>query len=391
MPRAPATTRRWRSSSAPTSSTTAMPSSPSCCRSSAPTGGLPGLKGAKIQLVVADNQGTPAAGAEPDAAPDHRRRRSRRVIGAYQSGITETASAIAEKYGIPFVNPELVAANLTERGFKWFFRVDAGRRRLRQAYSDFLKEQKAAGKKVDSIAIIHENTEYGNSVVEGDRRRLQDRRPQRHPEHRLLGQLDRRAAAGAAAQGEEPRRGDLHLLHVGRDPLHQDDEGAELEAGDPDRRRCGLQRSHVRQEHGLAGRGPDQPHVLRAGKPGSVAAIFDALYKKKTNGDGLDDVSGRGLQGLLVLADAINRAGSTEPAKIQAALKATDLKQEQMAAGYRRREVRRQGPERPGLQHRHADARRPVRARCGPRPTPPPTSSCRTRAGKSPQRPEQVR
>src|SRR5512135_158887 len=28
-----------------------------------PTGGLPGLKGAKIQLAVADNQGTPAAGA----------------------------------------------------------------------------------------------------------------------------------------------------------------------------------------------------------------------------------------------------------------------------------------------------------------------------------------
>ena len=33
-----------------------------------------------------------------------------------------------------------------------------------------------------------------------------------------------------------------------------------------------------------------------------------------------------GAQGFLVMADAINRAGSTEPAKIQAALKATDLK-----------------------------------------------------------------
>jgi len=64
-------------------------------------------------------------------------------------------------------------------------------------------------------------------------------------------------------------------------------------------------------------------------------AIFDALYKKKTNGDGLEDVSGRGLQGMLVLLDAINRAGSTDPAKIQEALKATDLKQDQMAAGYR--------------------------------------------------------
>ena len=35
-----------------------------------------------------------------------------------------------------------------------------------------------------------------------------------------------------------------------------------------------------------------------------------------------------------MLADAINRAGSTDPAKIRAALKATDLKKEQMVAGY---------------------------------------------------------
>ena len=35
------------------------------------------------------------------------------------------------------------------------------------------------------------------------------------------------------------------------------------------------------------------------------------------------------MQGFLVLAEAINRAGSTDPAKIQAALKATDLKAEQ--------------------------------------------------------------
>jgi branched-chain amino acid transport system substrate-binding protein len=40
------------------------------------------------------------------------------------------------------------------------------------------------------------------------------------------------------------------------------------------------------------------------------------------------------MQGLLIVADAINRAGSTEPAKIQAALKATDLKSNQVVVGY---------------------------------------------------------
>ena len=40
------------------------------------------------------------------------------------------------------------------------------------------------------------------------------------------------------------------------------------------------------------------------------------------------------MQGFLVLADAINRAGSTDPTKIQAALKATDLKPDQLMIGY---------------------------------------------------------
>ena len=39
--------------------------------------------------------------------------------------------------------------------------------------------------------------------------------------------------------------------------------------------------------------------------------------------------------GLFVLLDAIDRAGSTEPAKIQAALKATDLKPDQLMIGYK--------------------------------------------------------
>jgi branched-chain amino acid transport system substrate-binding protein len=70
-----------------------------------------------------------------------------------------------------------------------------------------------------------------------------------------------------------------------------------------------------------------------AGSAGSVSATVNAMYKQKTGND-LDDPSARAMQGLLILADAINRAGSTEPAKIQAALQATDLKAEQLVTGY---------------------------------------------------------
>ena len=48
----------------------------------------------------------------------------------------------------------------------------------------------------------------------------------------------------------------------------------------------------------------------------------------------MSDTAARGMQGFFVLCDAINRAGSTEPAKIQAALKATDLKPNQLFVAY---------------------------------------------------------
>ena len=84
--------------------------------------GLAGLGGAKVEVVFADNQGSPAVG-QNQALRLITEEKVVALSGAYQSGITLTTSAISEKYGIPYVNGESVAANLTERGFKWFFRV----------------------------------------------------------------------------------------------------------------------------------------------------------------------------------------------------------------------------------------------------------------------------
>src|SRR6202790_6339 len=126
--------------------------------------GLKGLGGAKIEVVFADNQGSPAVGQNQAL----RLITEEKVValgGAYQSGITLTASAIAEKYGIPYVAGESVASSLTERGFKWFFRVTPVASDFARIYLDFLKDMKAGGAKVDNIALVHENTEYGTSVA----------------------------------------------------------------------------------------------------------------------------------------------------------------------------------------------------------------------------------
>ena len=70
------------------------------------------------------------------------------------------------------------------------------------------------------------------------------------------------------------------------------------------------------------------------GPAGSPSALIAEMYKKRS-GDDMDDTAARQMQGFFVLCDAIDRAGSTDPAKIQAALKATDLKPDQLMMGYK--------------------------------------------------------
>jgi len=295
--------------------------------------GLPGLKGAKIEVIFADNQGTPAAG-QNQTLRLITEEKVNALIGAYQSGVTVTASAMAERHGIPFVNPESVASNLTERGFKWFFRTTPVAADFARAYSTFLKEQKAAGHKSDKIAIVHENTEYGNSVASVIRSvfgkdgfnvtqvipysaNTTDVQPQvlqlkeQNPDVVIFISYTSDAILYAKTMKDLGWKPSIMIA---------DDSGF----NDP---------SFVKTSGALV-EGLINRSSFAVGKPGSMSALVSDLYKKKT-GVEMDDVSGRVIQGFFTLADAINRAGSTDPAKIRDALKATDLKANQVVTGYK--------------------------------------------------------
>jgi branched-chain amino acid transport system substrate-binding protein len=292
-------------------------------------GGLPGLKGAKIQLIFADNQGTPAAGQNQTLRLITEEKVAA-VLGSYQSGITLTASAIAERYGIPFVTPESVAANLTERGFKWFFRTTPVAIDFAKAYSAFLKEQKAAGRKVDSVAIVHENTEYGNSVASVIAEVFgKDGLP-------VTQNISYSANSTDVLQLKEKNPDVLIFISYTSDAILYAKTMKELnwKPGIMIADNAGFNDPSFVKAMGATVEGLINRSAFAGGKPGSVPYLFNELYKKKSGGSDLDDVSARGLEGFLVLADAINRAGSTDPAKIRDALKATDLKADQMVPGY---------------------------------------------------------
>ena len=295
--------------------------------------GLAGLGGAKVEVVFADNQGSPATG-QNQALRLITEEKVVALTGAYQSGITLTASAISEKYGIPFLNGESVAANLTERGFKWFFRTTPIASDFAKIYFDFLGDMKAAGAKTDTVAMVHDNTEYGTSVATVITNVFKAN-GQNAP-------IDIAYAANATdvqaqvLQLKEKKPDVLIMISYTSDAIlfaktmqALDYKPPMLIADD-----AGYSDPSFIKAVGKISQGAFNRSSWSVGPAGSPTALIADMYKKKS-GDEMDDTAARQMQGFFVLCDAIDRAGSTDPAKIQAALKATDLKPDQLIMGYK--------------------------------------------------------
>jgi len=128
------------------------------------TGGLPNLGGAKIELDEADHQGNPQVGQQQTLrliTQDH----VVAMVGSYHSSVTLVATAVAERQAIPYLVADSVALNITTRGFKWTFRTGPIAPDFAKAYTEFLTGLKQSGKKIDNIAVVNENTDYGSSVA----------------------------------------------------------------------------------------------------------------------------------------------------------------------------------------------------------------------------------
>lgn len=295
--------------------------------------GLAGLGGAKVEVVFADNQGSPAVG-QNQALRLITEEKVVALTGAYQSGITLTTSAIAEKYGIPFVNGESVAANLTERGFKWFFRTTPVAGDFAKIYVDFLKDMKATGAKIDNIALVHENTEYGTSVAtvitsvfkENGLGIAQD----------ISYSANTTDLQSQVLQLKDKKPDVVIMISYTSDAILYaktfqalDYKPAMMIADN-----SGFSDPSLIKTAGKSLQGIFNRSSFAIGPPGSPTFLINEMYKKRS-GDDMDDTAARQMQGFLVLMEAIDRAKSTEPAKIQAALKATDLKPDQLIMGYK--------------------------------------------------------
>ncbi len=119
---------------------------------------MPGLKGAKVRLVFADHQGKPELG-QSEAERLITQEKVIAIIGCWHSGVTATASQVAERYGIPFLNAESSSPGLTRRGLKWFFRTSPHDEHFSQAMFDFYRDfEKKRGVKIKTVGLTYDNS-----------------------------------------------------------------------------------------------------------------------------------------------------------------------------------------------------------------------------------------
>jgi branched-chain amino acid transport system substrate-binding protein len=296
------------------------------------TAGLPNLGGAQIELDEADHQGNPQVGQQQTLrliTQDH----VAAMLGSYHSSVTLVATAVAERQGVPYLVADSVASNITGRGFKWTFRTTPIAPDFAKAYAQFLTDLKKAGKKINNLAIVNENTDYGTSVGASV------------VEAAKTANIPVAAQIPYNANGSDVSAQVLQLKTLNPDvvifisytsdiilyfkTMKNLDYLPPIIIGDD----AGFSDPSFIPNVGDLAQGAINRSAFDIGKPGSNSYIIDQLFKAKYGRD-LDDTSARWMQGFFVLADAINRAGSTEPEKIQAALKATDLKPDQLMIGY---------------------------------------------------------
>ncbi len=294
--------------------------------------GLPNFGGAKIRIVVADHQGKPATG-QADAERMITQENVHALFGAYFSSVTATASQVAERMGVPFLNAESSSPGLTARGFKWFFRTSPHDAHFSQVMFDFMQDlQKKRAIKLRSLAIFHEDTLFGS-----DSAKVQEELAKKYG-YEVVAKIAYRAQTTSldAELGKiKAANADVFLpssytsdaILFTKTAKNLDYNPKLIIAQDAGWTDPSFIKTVGKDAEGGITRAPFALDLARA-KP--LIAQVNELFKKHSGGRDLSDVPARAFTGFMVLADAINRAGSTKPEAIQKALRETNIPPDQL-------------------------------------------------------------
>lgn len=295
--------------------------------------GLPKLGGAKVEVTYADDQGSPSS-AQSAALRLITQDHVIALVGAYASSATLTSSAVAERYGIPYVNGASSAANLTERGYRWFFRATPIEPDYVKLYFDFLADVAKTGVATGKVAVVYENTDFGISLADAMRAVMHARGKQLTES---IGYSANSADVSPQVLKLKSAKPDVVIFAsytsdaiLYAKTFHTLDYRPPIVIADS----AGFSDPSFIKDVGPIAQGVLDRSGFVPGRQGSISYKLNGMFRKAAERD-LDPISARAMQAFFVLCDAINRAGSTKPNAIREALIKTDVPQDKLVVYYK--------------------------------------------------------
>ncbi|MCE5241577.1 MAG: ABC transporter substrate-binding protein [Desulfobacteraceae bacterium] len=129
-------------------------------------GGIKSLGGARLEMIYADSESKPEKGVA-EAERLINTEKVHVLTGCWNSSVTYPTTAVAERYGIPFIVPVSVADKITEQGFKTVFRIAAKDSWWARDQFAFIKDMQDEFKtKIETLAFVYENGDWGKGMAE---------------------------------------------------------------------------------------------------------------------------------------------------------------------------------------------------------------------------------
>ena len=298
--------------------------------------GLSGLGGAKVRLVFADHQADPQKG-RAEAERLITQEKVCAVIGTYQSAVAVTVSQICERYQIPFLSADNSSPSLHRRGLKYYFRAAPHDEMFSKAMFDFFDAQKKGGAKIETLSLFHEDTIFGTDSANAQTALAKERG------YKIVADIKYRAnSPSLSAEVQQLKAANADVLM----PSSYTTDGillvktmAELGykpnaivAQDAGFSEKALYDAVGDKLEGVISRGS---FSLDLAEKRPMVGKINEMFKAKSGKD-FNDYSSRQFMGLIVMADAINRAKSIDGEKIREALVATDMPGEQTIMPWKR-------------------------------------------------------
>jgi branched-chain amino acid transport system substrate-binding protein len=284
-------------------------------------GGIKSLNGAKIELVKADSQGKPDVGiAEVQRLAT--KENVAAIVGTYQSGVAIPATQEAEKQQVPIVISMAVADAITEKGQKYTFRICPKADWYAKDQVAFLTELKTlVGLDVKKVALLHEDTDFGTSTATGQKKYLQ--------EAGMEMTIEVSYPAGSADLTTQVSKVKASNPDVVLTVMYLNDSILIMQA---------KEKLGMKQLFFDAAGGTVEPDFIKRLGPTAENTLTEMEYSKYAKGaDKINndfkakygsDITGNGAysyQAGYVIADALERAGVVDRAKLREALAATDM------------------------------------------------------------------